>query len=186
MSTTNSSKNNRTTWREREAERARAARVQHIANTEENFPTTLAGSTARIVALPGMAERILEAHIREEVQRRVEAYRSSMEARERRSLMDGVYFVNRRRGRYQEEEEEEEQRPITANEKWPGHGRRGTFTEPDDDGWRLVVRRNRQKRELTDEELERKWRADILNEEEEEHTDYNGELSEAGQRRDFY
>jgi hypothetical protein len=34
--------------------------------------------------------------------------------------------------------------------------------------------------------MERKWRSDILNEEEQEQADYNGDLSEAGQRRDFY
>lgn len=185
MSTTNS-KNTRTTWRQREAERVRLAQMQHITKTEENFPTTLAASTARIVALPGMAERILEAHIQEEVQRRVEAYRSSMEARERRTMMNGIYFSHRRRGEYQEEEEEEEARPITNDERWPGHGRRGTFTEPDEDGWRIVTRRLSRKRELTDAEMERKWRADILNEDEEEQADYNGDLSEAGQRRDFY
>ena len=179
--------NSRITWRQREAEKARLVQQRKVAKTEENFPTTLAASTARIVALPGMAERILEAHIQEEVQRRVEAYRSSIEARERRSLMNGIYFNHRRRGGYQEEVEEVKQRPITHNEKWPGHGRRGTFTQPDEDGWRLVVNRLRRKRELTDEEMERKWRVDMLNDDDdEEQADYNGELTEAGQRRDFY
>lgn len=181
------SSNTRTTWRQREAEKARLARTQHIAKTEENFPTTMATSGSRTVALPGMAERILEAHIQEEVQRRVEAYRASMEARERRNMMHGAYFIHRRRGRYQEEDDEPEQHTVTYDEKWPGHGKRGTFTEADGDGWRTVVKRVRRKRELTDEELERKWRAEILNEEdEEEQADYNGELTEAGQRRDFY
>lgn len=186
MSTTN--QRNRTTWREREAEKARLARLQHIANTEENFPSTMAVGTNRTVALPGMAERVLEAHIQEEVRRRVESYRASMEARERRNMVNGVFLFRRSRGGYQEEDaEEEESYTVVEEEKWPGHGKRGTYTEADEDGWRTVTRRLRRKRELTDEEMERKWRAEILNEEDgEEEQDYNGELSEAGQRRDFY
>lgn len=183
-----SNQRTRTTWREREAEKARAARLQHIANTEENFPSTMAVGTNRTVALSGMAERVLEAHIQEEVQRRVEAYRASMEARERRNMVNSTYFFRRNRNRHQEDEEEEGTQVSTVNDTWPGHGKRGTFTEPDEEGWRTVVKRIRRKRELTDEELERKWRADILHEEggEEEQGDYNGELSEADQRREFY
>lgn len=183
-----STSNTRTTWRQREAEKARLAQMQHIARTEENFPTTMATSGTRTSVLTGMAERVLEAQIQEEVERRVAAYRASMQARERRNMMQGTYFIHRNRSRYQEEDEEEpEEQIVTQDETCPGHGKRGTFTEPDEEGWRLVIKRARRKRELTDEELERKWRADILNEvDEEEQADYNGELSEADQRREFY
>ena len=185
-----SSTNKRTTnWRQREAEKARLAEMKKLAKTEENFPTTIASSTSRVVALPGMAERILEAHIQEEVRKRVEAYRSSMEARERRNMVNGVYLFSRRRGGYEEDDVSEDgSYVIVEEEKWPGHGKRGTYTEADEDGWRTVTKRLRRKRELTDAEMERKWRADILNEDagEEEQADYNGELTEVDQRREFY
>jgi hypothetical protein len=183
-----SSSNNRTTWRQREAEKSRAEQLKRFAKTEENFPTTFRVSSDRAVSMPGMSDRILEAHIQEEVRKQVEAYRSAMQARERRNLMNSVFLFNRSSGGYQEEESDAGSYIIVEEEKWPGHGKRGTYTEPDEEGWRTVTKRLRRKRELTDAELERKWRADILNEEEEEQeqADYNGELLENGQRRDFY
>ena len=182
---TNRNNNRTTTWRQREAERVRLAQV---ARTEENFPSTIAATAARAPPLPGMADRILEAHIQEEVRRRVATYRASMEARERRNLMNSVYLFRRRRGGHQEDEGEEETQVSKDNEKWPGHGKRGTFTEPDEEGWRTVVKRIRRKHELTDEEIERRWRTDVENEDEEEEVlgDYNGELTEVDQRREFY
>jgi hypothetical protein len=169
-----SSSNTRTTWRQREAEKARAEQLKRFAKTEENFPSTIA-SAARAVARegPGMAERLLEAHIKEEVRKQVEAYRASMQARERRNIVNSVFMFNRSRGGYQEDEESDAgSYIIVEEEKWPGHGRRGTYTEADEDGWRIVTKRLRRKRELTDEEMEQ--------------ADYNGELTENGQRREFY
>jgi hypothetical protein len=129
----------------------------------------------------------MEAHVQEEVRKKVAAYRASVKARERRNIVNSVFMFRQSRGGY---EEEEEDAPIvnTYNDTWPGHGKRGTYTEADSEGWRTVIKRQRRKRELTDEEMERKWRADILNEEEheQEQADYNGELSENGQRREFY
>jgi hypothetical protein len=172
-------------------EKARVLLGRRLAKTEENFPTTLA-ATVRAVSQqgPGMAERILQAHIQEEVRKQMQAYRASMEARERRNMVDGVFlFPTSRRG-YEEEEDEEELPMLSVAEQrsiqFPGHGKRGYCTEPDLEGWRLVTKRLRRKHELTDAEMERKWRADILNEEEEEEGDHNGDLSEAGQRREFY
>jgi hypothetical protein len=186
-----STTNTRMTWRQKEAEKARLAKTRHIAKTEENFPTTLAAISRAVVHDgPGMAERILDAHIKEEVRKQIAAYRASMEARERRNVMDGVFLYRGGSGKYQEEEEEEELPQLSVAEmrslQFPGHGKRGYCTEPDMEGWRLVTRRLSRKRELTDAEMERKWRADILNEEDEEQADYNGELSENGQRREFY
>jgi hypothetical protein len=178
----------RTTWRQREAEKARAEQMKHIAKTEDNFPTTIA-ATARAVSMPGMADRLLEAHIKEEVRKQVEAYRAAMQAREKRNIVNSVFMFNRSRGSYQEDEESDAgSYIIVEEEKWTGHGKRGTYTEPDEEGWRIVTKRLRRKRELSDAEMERKWRADILNEEDEEQeqADYNGELSENGQRREFY
>lgn len=180
-----STNNNRRT----KEEKTRVLQGRRLAKTEANFPTTLA-STVRAVAKegPGMAERILEAHIKEEVRKQMDAYRASMEARERRNMVNGVFLLpTSRRAQEEEEQEEDLPRASVAEERFPGHGKRGYCTEPDQEGWRLVTRRLRRKRELTDAEMERKWRADILNEEDEhEQGDYNGELTDAGQRRDFY
>jgi hypothetical protein len=181
-----SAHNNRRT----KEEKTRVLQGRRLAKTEANFPTTLA-STVRAVAQegPAMAERILEAHIKEEVRKQMEAYRASMEARERRNMVNGVFLLPTAK-RAQEEEEEEYVPRLSVAEarslQFPGHGKRGYCTEPDQEGWRLVTRRLRRKHELTDAEMERKWRADILNEEDEEQADYNGELTDAGQRRDFY
>jgi hypothetical protein len=105
-------------------------------------------------------------------------------------MRNGVFLFRKSRGGYQDEEEESHDGSflIVDEEKYPGHGKRGTFTEADEDGWRIVTKRVRRKRELTDAELERKWRADILHEEDggEEQGDYNGELTEVDQRREFY
>ena len=184
-----STTNTRMTWRQKEAEKARLAKTRHLSKTEENFPTTLAAISRAVVREgPGMAERILDAHIKEEVRKQMAAYRASMEARERRNVIDGVFLYRGGSGKYEEEEEEEElPQPSVPEEKFPGHGKRGYCTEPDAEGWRLVTKRLRRKHELTDAEMERKWRADILNEEDEqEQADYNGELLENGQRREFY
>jgi hypothetical protein len=184
-----SSNNNRITWRQREAEKNRLAKAKHIAKTEENFPSTLASTVRAIVHEgPGMAERILEAHIQEEVRRRMDQYRASTEARERRDMVNGVFLFRKSRGGYQDDEVSEEgSYIIEEEERYPGHGKRGTYTDADNDGWRIVTKRLSRKRELTDAEMERKWRSNILNEEEEqEQADYNGELSENGQRREFY
>lgn len=181
--------NSRITWRQREAEKARLVQQRKVAKTEENFPSTLA-ATVRAVAHegPGMAERILEAHIQEEVRRQMDAYRASMEARERRNMSNSVFLFRKSRGGYQDEEASDSGSYIIEETvRFPGHGKRGTYTEADGEGWRIVTRRLNRKRELTDAEMERKWRADILNEEvEHEQADYNGELTDAGQRRDFY
>jgi hypothetical protein len=178
-----STTNNRRT----KEEKTRVLQGRRLAKTEANFPTTLA-STVRAVAQegPGMAERILEAHIKEEVRKQMDAYRASMEARERRNMVNGVFLLPTSRRAQEEEEEEDLPKPMKSTERFPGHGKRGYCTEPDQEGWRLVTRRLRRKHELTDAEMERKWRADILNEEDEEQGDYNGELTDAGQRRDFY
>ena len=147
----------------------------------------MAAGTNRVSALSGMSERILQAHIQEEVRKQMAAYRASAQARERRTLSDGVFLFRKSRGGYQDDEESNAGSYIVEETVlYPGHGRRGTYTEADEDGWRIVTRRLSRKRELTDAEMERKWRADILNEDEEDQADYNGDLSEAGQRRDFY
>lgn len=127
------------------------------------------------------ANHIVEARIEKEVRRRMAEIRA-------RQVRGSVFIHRRRRGGYEEEELEEEAPMVNRhNEKWPGHGKRGTYTDADSDGWRTVTNRLRRKHELSDEEMERKWRSDILNEDDEEQDgDYNGELAENGQRRDFY
>ena len=70
---------------------------------------------------------------------------------------------------------------------WLPHGRRGTYTEPDSEGFRTVTRRARkQVRTLTEAELARKYRAEFFGEDDEEEEDVNGDLTDRNQRRDFY
>jgi len=101
MSTSN---NNRITWRQREAEKARLAEQKKIANTEENFPSTMAVGTNRMSALSGMSDRILQAHIQEEVRKQMAAYRASVHERERRNITNSVFVFRNSRGQYEEEE----------------------------------------------------------------------------------
>lgn len=177
MSTT---RNTQPSWRQRMLEKERqerealaraaeAERQKQYANTEANFPTTLV-TTARPTksVLPAFAKTAAEAEEREIRRRQREAYANSQAARERRDAMHTVAFRHRR-GQLSDDVDDEipeaEATPDpTLNERYPPHGRRGTYTDPDSDGWRLVTKRQRRKRELTDAELEKKYRNEILNE----------------------
>jgi hypothetical protein len=210
---------NRTNWRQRESEKiARAAEAEHLkrtAKTEENFPTTLIATARRIDQDgPDLAQRALQAHIQDEVRKQLEAYRTAKTERERRNIINGVYIFRRNRDladvedEYEDEYEEYHQ-PI--NEKYPPHGKRGTYTpvysdpefgalaaaeaptNPDgtrptadefSEGWRNVTKRIRRKRVMTNAELERA--AALSQDENSEEGDHNGDLTERNQRRDFY
>lgn len=174
MSTT---RNTQPSWRQRMLEKERqerealaraaeAERQKQYANTEANFPTTLV-TTARATksTLPAFAKTAAQAEEREIRRRQREAYANSQAARERRDAMHTVAFRHRRQRVEDEEEDETETVPDQSlSELYPPHGRRGTYTDPDNDGWRLVTKRQRRKRELTDAELEKKYRNEILNE----------------------
>lgn len=74
---------------------------------------------------------------------------------------------------------------TTRSEQFPGHGRRGYYSEPDYEGWRIVTKRARRKHVLTTEELNR---LAILPGDDDwsEDGDYNNELGERQGRREFY
>ena len=181
---------NRTNWKQRQAEKdSRAAELEQqkrTAKTEENFPTTLASETRRVVSDgPDLAERILEAHIKEEVRKRMTAYHTAASERERRNIVNGVYIF--RRGRATEDEEYEDEyveKPMTMSQQFPPHGKRGYYGPPDGEGWRLATKRCRRKHVMTNAELERA--AALDDEDNSEEGDHNGDLSERNQRRDFY
>ena len=182
----------RTTWRQREKEKERlqkeaAALIaqQAFAKTEMNFPTTLTATVRKVIADgPDLAAKVLEAHIQEEVRKQVAAYHAAAAERERQIIIQGVYVNRRRRRQYAEEDEEEVEQPKTLSEQFPPHGCRGTYTEPDGEGWREVTRRVRRKHVLTNAELERLAAQSM--DDDEDHADHNGDLGERTQRRDFY
>lgn len=201
MSTSTATRN--VHWRQRVAEKERLQKEAALRaieleqqklyeNTESNFPSTLPKVNHMTVRDgPAMAEKILEAHIQAEVRKQMEAYHNAANARQRRDIVNGVYIFRRNRnladvdGEYYEDEPE---KPKTLSEQFPSHGKRGFCTEPDSEGWRLVIKRTRRKqtRALTNAELERKYRDEILGEEDEEDIDQHGDLTERAQRRDFY
>jgi hypothetical protein len=197
----------RPTWREREAQKDRqqreaAARAvdeaqrARISKTETNFPTTLGPATHMIlhpVRESSFAALATKHHENDEA-----LYRRARSARERKIIHDTVLFL-RSGGRPTQEEEEFEDRmddgrsevaSVVAprlSDLYPPHGRRGTFTEPDSEGFRLVTRTARKKaRTLTEAELARKYRAEFFGEEDEDEEDVNGDLTDRNQRRDFY
>lgn len=174
MSTT---RNTQPSWRQRMLEKERqerealaraaeAERQKQYANTETNFPTTLTGTGRRSKpVLPAFAKTAAQAEERDVRRRQREAYANSQAARERRDAMHTIAFRHRRQHTDYDDVEETETTPDQSlSELYPPHGPRGTYTDPDNDGWRLVTKRQRRKRELTDAELEKKYRNEILNE----------------------
>lgn len=193
----------RPTWREREAlkERqqreaaTRAAEEQQrrtYANTEENFPTTMrARNTSTRNAGSKFAELANKWQVEEEIERQLENYRRANSERERDLIRDTVVFLRSRRTVEDDDElstipDEEVEEDVS--EKYPTHGKRGTNTEPDSEGWRTIVKRTRkQKRTLTEAELAQKYRDEFFGHGEDgEDADVNGDLTDRNQRRQFY
>ena len=209
MSSNTKFTSSRPSWREREAlkdrqQREAAAKAadeqqrKQYANTEANFPTTMAVRPALTkTAVPqGFSAMASKWQQQEELERQLEAYRKSNSDRERRAILDTVYILRRRRAGYEEDVEDfdDEEEPLPddeeedLNEKFPPHGRRGTYTEPDEEGWRIVLKRQRkQKRTLTEAELAQKYRDTFFNHEDgDSDDDLNGDLTDRNQRREFY
>jgi hypothetical protein len=187
----------RPTWREREAQKmrhqreavARAAEEAHaksFAKTEENFPTTIRPSDRVTIRPPGrFAELASKMQSDEDAQRRARKVRTV--------IYEPVIAVRSGRRTYEDEEddfmdEEENQSLVDLNEMYPPHGKRGTYTAPDSEGWRLVTKKTRkQPRELTEAELVQKYRDTFFGEAEDgEDADHNGDLTDRNQRREFY
>jgi hypothetical protein len=204
----------RPTWREREATKERQQREavaraaddaqrKKIAKTEENFPTTMKPVDRVTIRPPGkFAELATKWQVEAEIDRQLESYRKAKNDRERNVIRNSVIFLRNRRTRdddYYESEEEalerenmsyeaDEVEEETPDEKFPPHGKRGTYTAPDIEGWRTVIRRTRkQPRELTEADLVRKYREEFFGEGEDDgDVDHNGDLTDRNQRREFY
>ena len=191
----------RPTWREREAQKdrqqreavARAveeAQAKKFAKTEENFPTTMKPVTKMTVHPPGKF-----AQLATKMQSDDEAQRLARKDNERKVVYDQVYALRSYRTRdtgYDEEEdyivEEDDVQGPSLEEEFPPHGKRGTYTAPDAEGWRYVTRKTKkQPRELTEAELVQKYRETFFGEGEgEDDADHNGDLVDRNQRRQFY
>jgi hypothetical protein len=134
-----------------------------------------------------LASRLGEIHAKEDLRRKMEAYRRAKNDRERRILLDGVFVLRRKVGSQTEvytTSLEDESSDRDWSEQWPCHRSRKYSTEPDSEGWRTVIKYHHVRRQLTDAELEEKYAVlgDIPLSEEDE---ANGDLSE-GYRRSFY
>jgi hypothetical protein len=191
----------RTTWREREMQKERQQREAvaraadealraRLTKTESNFPTTMALPTQMtVIDGASFAEKAALWQAEEDA-----LYQGARSTRERKIIRDTLTFlrsgVMRPRHRPQDTDSQgdamslEEAPPAPV---WLPHGRRGTYTEPDSEGFRTVTRRARkQVRTLTEAELARKYRAEFFGEDDEEEEDVNGDLTDRNQRRDFY
>ena len=192
---------NNVNWRQRMADKQRREkeamifaaeqeRAKHAVLNETNFPTRLGARSRMNIPMLGFADRAHAGEIKDQVDKRMQQYRkqrAEMDAHTNHQFASGVVPLHRpRRNRnYEEESVEVEVVPVTLDERFPSHGRRRRTTPPDYEGWREVTRYYRKKRMMTDAELERKARAEILGEEDEE-DDVNGDLGDRNQRREFY
>lgn len=185
MSSTTANKMN---WRQREANRAHEEERKKYANTEDNFPTLVTNARRIQVGPRGFAGLANKWREDEELEKKMEAYRKAKTARERREILATVKVFSRRSNVEEEDNEDELEEEPTTTVDSPPHGKRGTYTEPDNEGWRLVIKRQRkQKRELTEAELAQKYRQEFFGENgDEDDVDLNGDLIDRNQRREFY
>lgn len=187
--------------REREAVAAAAEqeRLKHTVLNETNFPSHLVSTAHPLpyrLPLNGFASRAAAAEEKDARQKLVQEHkrhRARMERLTTERLAAGLHRVRTTRRRYEDddEDEEEETGPTLTTEEldelYPRHGGRRFSTDPDAEGWREVIRYHRKTRVLTDAELERKARAEILGEDSDENEeDLNGDLTDRNQRRSFY
>lgn len=191
----------RPTWRDREAEKQRQAketalkaaedaRIQSFANTEENFPSLInaketmtvhGGPSGKFAELASKLQTAQEAPPKEETVAPTPSVRSK-KRQFRRADEEGEVYVYVR-----EEEEPTPKKPKEdLNEKYPTHGKRGSCSAPDSEGWRTVTKRvKKQKRPMTEAELQKKYREEFFGEHE-ENEEMNADIAESSQRRDFY
>lgn len=192
----------RPTWREREAQKERQQReaaaksaeeirTRAFAKTEENFPTMMK-TTGKMTVYGGPQGKFLE--LANKLQVDDDALLAAKKARRQKIDYNPALFIRSGRARsYEEEDEDYEYEDETVpqediNELYPPHGKRGTYSPPDSEGWRTVIKKMRkQPRELTEADLVRKYREEFFGEgEDAEDADHNGDLTERNQRREFY
>jgi hypothetical protein len=169
------------------------AERKKVAKTEENFPTMIQ-PPEQMRVFSGPSGRFVE--LANKMQQDEESAIAKKKARARKVATDSaVLFVrsgSRRQTTYDEYDEYEEDEQVSTqediNEIFPPHGKRGTYSEPDYEGWRTVTKKTRkQPRELTEAELVKKYRDTFFGEgDETDDVDLNGDLTERNQRREFY
>lgn len=169
------------------------AQRKQTEKTETNFPT-LVTTAHRISAAPqGFAQKADEWRTEQELKAQLDAYRKAKTARERRAILNTVFVFQRgrRTESYDEDDYEddyEDEEELTLDEQFPPHGRRGTYTEPDAEGWRTVTRLpfRPPRGELTEEQLHQLYVSRGNDAEDAEDADLNGDLTDRNQRREFY
>lgn len=187
-------RSNTSSWRARKEEQARLqleeSHRKQTEKTENNFPTLVA--TAHRIRIPpqGFAEKAEKWRVQEELQNQLEAYRKAKTARERRMIMNTVFVFQRRNTDSADDEDEdyeEEWEDVEVADLYPPHGRRGTYTAADEEGWRLVTRLpfRPPHGEMTEEQLHQMY-LDRGNQNDEDEHDVNGDLTDRNQRREFY
>jgi hypothetical protein len=203
MSNTNLRNNN---WRQRMAEKERREkeavahaleqeRLKHTVLNESNFPSDLISTAHPVTSqMQGFATRAAEAERKDQIEQTVREYRhqrAKFEAETNNRIASGVVTFRElgfRQPKFVDEEDFYEDEKVEApnlDELYPPHRSTRYCTPPDSEGWRRVVRYTRKKRELTNAELERMARAEILGEDADDN-DVNADLTDRNQRRQFY
>lgn len=214
-----SSNNTKQSWRQREVLKAQQQKEEALRKTETNFPTLVTTAHRIQTSAPqGFAHKADQWRVEQELKAQMDAYRKAKTARERRMILNTVFVFQRRTLRSDEdddyEENEDEYEDQTLDEKYPPHGRRGTYgpvysdaifgaemakrspPNPDgsqptvddfSEGWRLVTRLpfRPPRGELSEEQLHQMY-LDRGNQVDDEDDDVNGDLTERNQRREFY
>ena len=196
----------RPTWRDREAQKhreqreaalkaAEEAELQKFANTEENFPSLIklkdsmtvhGGPPGKFAELASKLNTTTEVEVKENDVAPTVTIRNKSNRYQRPDDDEESYIYIR------DEEESVDMTPKeNLNEKYPPHGKRGTYSGPDHEGWRYVTKKKakKTKRTLTEAELQKKYREEFFGENGEEEgqvVDMNGNLTELNQRREFY
>ena len=197
----------RPTWRDREAQKQKEQReatlrakeeaeLQKFANTEENFPSLIklkdnmtvhGGPPGKFAELASKLNATVAVDVKEDDVAPTVTIRNKSNRYKRPDDDEESYVYIRDDASTVIEESAPKE---NLNEKYPPHGKRGTYSGPDHEGWRYVTKKKtkKTKRTLTEAELQRKYREEFFGEGEdgEENVDMNADLTERNQRREFY
>lgn len=178
----------KSTWREREAERKRMAeeeeRKKKIEVTEENFPTFVADNRVeKAVSGSKYASLAQNWADHEESERRIQEYRRNRKESERRQFESFYSIRSSRRSdydrgsRYEDYEEEDTFSPAV------GAGQGGSQVEDEDAGWTEVKRKTRKpKRDLSIAEMEHRERE---RQSDEDNDEFNADLYESDRHEHY-
>ena len=190
-------------WRQRMEQKAAAARAEaerieaeldraRYAKTHENFPSTLVGTAHprnKKNFSKSFAEKAEAWQADENEKAAREKLRRARSSFERRGLIRDIFIYRRRNNLADidlddEDEFIEDFRQVLLNEKWPAHGRRGRYSDADDEGWREVSRFWRDRKPKRSAE-DRVLGDQSVDESDGENDSHNGDLFD-DHRREFY